>query len=179
MTRATRLFATYNAHADRLLFDVLDRLEPSVIDEPAGSYFSSILGLLNHVLLAGLTWLVRFREGGIDVDTLRDPVLTFEHPGWGKPLFDNYPAVREHQVELDRVFIRLTTEWGAAGCQVPFSYVTSRGEHHTKLAGEVLLHVFNHATHHRGQISQILDERGVEHDYSNLVAVVDDIPGGL
>ena len=33
----------------------------------------------------------------------------------------------------------------------------------------VLLHLMNHATHHRGRISQILDEEGIEHDYSGIL----------
>ncbi|MFW5688300.1 MAG: DinB family protein [Spirochaetota bacterium] len=34
---------------------------------------------------------------------------------------------------------------------------------------QLLLHMFNHETHHRGAISQFLDEHDVANDYSNLV----------
>ena len=176
MTDATRLVARYNAHADRLLFELLDGIDPDLITRPAGSYFVSILGLLNHTLLAGLTWMVRFRDGGIDLPALQDPILEFEHPGWHSLLFDTYAATRDCQNDLDRLFIRLTGEWDDAGCATPFSYTTSHGESHRRRAGEVLLHVFNHATHHRGQISQILDGQGIEHDYSNLASILDEVP---
>lgn len=33
----------------------------------------------------------------------------------------------------------------------------------------VILHLMNHATHHRGQISQVLDEAGIEHDFSGIM----------
>ncbi len=37
---------------------------------------------------------------------------------------------------------------------------------------DVFLHLFNHQTHHRGQISVLLDQLGVENDYSNLISKV-------
>ena len=42
---------------------------------------------------------------------------------------------------------------------------------------DALDHVFNHQTHHRGQVSQILDEMGVAHDFSNLILGAE-IPAG-
>ena len=175
MTHATQLFARYNQHADQQLFQVLDQHDPEAILRPEGSYFTSILGLLNHTLLAGLNWLVRFRDGGIAAPALNDPVLEFEHPGWSNNLYEEYVPTRDRQLLLDKVFLQLTNDWDEQTRAQPFSFVTSRGEKHRMRAGEVLLHVFNHATHHRGQISQILDRQGVEHDFSNLALVLDEV----
>jgi uncharacterized damage-inducible protein DinB len=33
----------------------------------------------------------------------------------------------------------------------------------------VLLHLFNHQTHHRGQVAALLDQTGVANDYPGIV----------
>ena len=38
-----------------------------------------------------------------------------------------------------------------------------------KTVWEILIHMFNHQTHHRGQFSQILDENGINNDFSNMI----------
>jgi uncharacterized damage-inducible protein DinB len=39
----------------------------------------------------------------------------------------------------------------------------------TRTVWEILIHTFNHQTHHRGQISEILDENKIENDFSNMI----------
>ncbi len=45
---------------------------------------------------------------------------------------------------------------------------TPHGDAYSLPRWQCLLHMFNHQTHHRGQMAQILDEKGVENSYSNL-----------
>jgi uncharacterized damage-inducible protein DinB len=175
MMDAIRLYAKYNEHADSLLFDLLDRHDETMIVRPEGAYFVSILGLLNHILLANLNWMARFRDGGIPAGVLSDPRLQFDHPGWTNNLYDRYGPTRARQRQLDDLMIAFAAEMDEPMSRQEFPFTTSHGEHHCLRVGEVLLHVFNHATHHRGQISQILDVQGVEHDFSNLIAVLDEV----
>ncbi|MCK4517041.1 MAG: DinB family protein [Spirochaetaceae bacterium] len=166
MTNAISLFARYNDHVDRLMFRVLDEVDPELLNRSVGAYFGSIVGILNHILTSDLGWLVRFRDGGIASQVLMDPALQFEHPGFGKILHADYGALKAHQLEVDRVILGFVVELTLP--DEVFSYVNTRGEEHRFRVGDMLLHISNHATHHRGQISQILDEAGVEHDYSNV-----------
>lgn len=174
-------FAEYNRHADQLLHAILDDADPALIPRPAGAYFRSILGLLNHILVSDLTWLSRFRDGGVPARALSDPGLIFEHPGFGVDLYDDYGHVKDHQGVVDRVLEKFVQEIDAmrATAEDPgpaFTYTNSKGETHRFAISGILLHLFNHATHHRGQISQILDENGVDHDFSNLFAVLEEEP---
>ncbi len=183
MTNAISLFARYNDHVDRLIFRVLNDVDPELLNRPAGAYFGSIVGILNHILTSDLGWLVRFRDGGIVSQALTDPAVQFEHPGFGKILHADYSSLKAHQREVDRVILEFVAELTGAGGGSPdigpdqvFTYVNRKGEEHRFRVGDVLLHIFNHATHHRGQISQILDEAGVEHDYSNVWPLLEEPP---
>ena len=51
-------------------------------------------------------------------------------------------------------------------------YKNLKGESLEKEFWKTLLHWFNHQTHHRGQISVLLDLVGVDHDYLSLVTRV-------
>lgn len=183
MTNAISLFARYNDHVDRLMFRVLDDVDPELLNRSVGAYFGSIIGILNHILTSGLGWLVHFRDGGIASQALMDPALQSEHPGFGKILHADYGGLTAHQLEVDRVILDFVAELIGAGGDSPglgpdqvFAYVNRKGEKHRFGVGDVLLHIFNHATHHRGQISQILDDAGVEHDYSNVWPLLDEPP---
>ena len=183
MTNAILLFARYNDHVNRLMFGVLDDVDSGLLNRPVGAYFGSIVGILNHILTSDLGWLVHFRDGGIASQVLMDPAVLFEHPGFGKILHAEYGSLKAHQREVDRVILDFVAELTRADGGLPglepdqvFAYVNRKGEEHRFRVGEVLLHIFNHATHHRGQISQILDAAGVEHDYSNVFPLLEEPP---
>jgi len=169
---ALRLFARYSRHANEVLFGVLESLKEESLSEEAGSFFGSILGLLNHNLVAGINWLNRFRHSGLSLPFLDTPALDIQYPGFGKPLHHGLKELRDHQTDVDRLFLTLTEELTEPMMGTVIVYTKPDGEEVRRVAWQALLHVFNHQTHHRGQISQILDSRGVEHDFSNLAAVL-------
>ena len=178
MTNTIALFARYNQHANKLLFGLLDDVGDDLLNRSVGAYFGSITGILNHILTSYLVWLVRFRDGGVDAGALLDPVLDFEHPGFGKSLHEDFETLKQHQFSVDRVLTRLAgevTSGDGGGPDQVVTYVNSRGETHAHRVGDVLFQVFNHATHHRGHVSQILDQSGVDHDFSNMLPVFDPV----
>jgi uncharacterized damage-inducible protein DinB len=172
MIDALRLLTYYNIRVNVKLFGILQELPDAEITRDAGSYFGSILDLLNHVLTSDLGWLSRFRDAEVPAECLDSPVLVHTPPGFGKPLHHSLQAVWEHQQGVDQVFQDLSAALTEASAGSAFSYTDSTGTRHSFVLGDVLLHVLNHATHHRGQISQILDSRGVDHDFSNLLGVL-------
>ena len=123
-----------------------------------------MLGLLNHLLVTDLGWLNAYR-----LDT---PALDFAHPGWKKPLYDNLADLGRRREAVDavmRVFAAELTDEVLSGSIVMPDW---RGEKHRFVVGEVLLHLFNHQTHHRGAIAQVLDGFGAGADISNLLALL-------
>ena len=161
--------ARYNRGANETLVRHLAALPASEISKPRGSYFGSIQGVLDHIVMCDINWLRRFRILFPSDEALNRPRLAPPGSDWTKfefPLFDEYG--RERAV-VDAIFV----DWIAAADTSRFgevlAYSDSHGRPQRYFLREALDHVFNHQTHHRGQVSQILDEMGILHDYSNLI----------
>jgi uncharacterized damage-inducible protein DinB len=161
--------ARYNRGANQALIGHLSALPAADLAAPRGSHFGSIQGLLDHVITCDINWLRRFRELFGSDEALNRPRLSPAGHAWTSfefPLFADY--VRERAI-VDAIF----EDWLAATDCSRFGEVLVYRDSHDRpkryVFRDALDHVFNHQTHHRGQLSQILDEMGVEHDYSNLL----------
>lgn len=167
--------ARYSQHANRKMFAVLGMHDVrNRITEKVDGYFDSIAAILNHLALADISWIRRFSEawGSLPVFTRR-PASSWAttEDVFSTPLL-TLDALEQQQVELDEALLRLSEEVGPALTEgsVPeiIEYRDRRGDV-VSIPGEgALLHLLNHHTHHRGQISQILDAMGIANDYSGL-----------
>jgi uncharacterized damage-inducible protein DinB len=73
---------------------------------------------------------------------------------------------------LDTAFKKLSEEVVNEDLPKILRYKNIRGVEQNRVFGGVILHVFNHQTHHRGMISLYLEMLGRENDFSNLVNFV-------
>jgi len=161
--------ARYNQATNRALYKILEGQDSALITGNAKSYFKSILGLLNHILVADLDWLTAYRNGSLDLPGLDSPVLDFKHPGWGNILYDNLPDLWEHRQSVDGLLIRFIEVTPSKLFEGDIDIKNPSGKVYKFPFGKILMHLFNHQTHHRGTIAQILDVNAVENDYSNLL----------
>jgi uncharacterized damage-inducible protein DinB len=70
--------------------------------------------------------------------------------------------------ELDDKIISFVNELEPADLEKQLTYTSSEGGSHTKKMEGLVLHVFNHQTHHRGMISLYLEMLGKENDFSGI-----------
>jgi uncharacterized damage-inducible protein DinB len=171
MRRLFTLLARYNAHANSQMFELLRKAPPELISRSSGSYYGSIMGLLNHTLISDLGWLNAYRHSDLRFPSLDTPVLDFERPADGAPLYDDLEELWRRREQVDAV---LSAFAGELTDELLAGTITMdrRGQKHTFVLAEVLLHLFNHQTHHRGAVSQILDREGIENDFSNIVRLL-------
>lgn len=143
------MLARYNAWATRRLYDHLDALPEADYRRDAGLFFRSVHGTLNHLHVAEhLLWLRRFADGvspalqlDAEAETDRARLKALLLDG-----VDRWPA--------------LIAAWPEARYAGTLDYVTSRGVALSLPFGPTLAHVFNHATHHRGQVTAALTALG-------------------
>jgi len=169
--------ARYNRGANKALVGHLSALPLPELSKPRGSHFVSIQGLLDHVITCDINWLRRFRELFAGDEALSRPRLAPAGHAWKSfefPVFADY--VRERAV-VDAIFEDWIAGVESSRLGEVLVYKDSHGSPKRYLASEALDHVFNHQTHHRGQVSQILDELRVEHDYSNLLDAAASLEG--
>lgn len=131
------------------------------------------MGLINHILLADLHWLKTWRDSDLDLPILKNsPALDFTHPGWKNLLYSDFSDLKIKRAEVDDLFVKFTESLDEEILNSKLQVTRSNGKIRTYLFGKIILHVFNHQTHHRGSVAQILDERGIENDYSNLSNII-------
>ena len=138
--------AEYNRVANRLLYDAVATLAPSEYAKPRPAFFGSIRGALNHLLVGDRIWLDRF-EGREAPSTDLDAIPY--------PAFEDLRAARAREDDrIDGMAKGLT----AAFLNGDIVYVNNQGRDITDPAVVCVAHFFNHQTHHRGQIHDMLSQ---------------------
>jgi uncharacterized damage-inducible protein DinB len=104
-------------------------------------------------------------------DSLNSPVLG-KLFAWGEKPFETYVEYEKKRIELDELFISFINEVKEEDLVKQLQYVNWKGVPQNRNFGGLLVHVFNHQTHHRGMISFYLEMLGRENDFSNLLSLV-------
>jgi uncharacterized damage-inducible protein DinB len=169
--------ARYNRSANEQLIGHLALLPVSELVKPRGSYYGSIQGLLDHVFTSDMNWLRRIREFSSADEPLRRSTVAPAGTAWAACTFPHFNDYRRERAVVDGII----EDWIALTAGSHFgevlAYSDFRGKPRRYYLRDALDHMFNHQTHHRGQVSQILDEMGVAHDFSNLILGAE-IPAG-
>ena len=168
-----RLMASYNAAMNSSVYQGARQLPAAVLEADRKAFFGSILGTLNHLVNADLIWLKRFaghpaRYRQLDaVRALPDPA------GLGATSFGDIDSLWERRRWLDDLILAWTADIGDADLDQAVHYTNSRGAA-CKDFFSLLMHFFNHQTHHRGQASTLLFQQGVDIGVTDLLALIPD-----
>ena len=146
-----RTMAAYNEEMNRRVYGAAERLSDEERRRERGAFWGSIHGTLNHILWGDTMWMSRF-------------------DGWEKPsggtrqstgLHADFFALRDARAEADRRISdwagRVTPDW-LMGDLSWHSGVLGKGI--SKPKGLLVVHFFNHQTHHRGQVHAMLTAAG-------------------
>jgi uncharacterized damage-inducible protein DinB len=134
-----RQLAAYNRWANARLYEAALALDQEAYRRPVGVFFSSLHGTLNHLLLTDGIWLRRLTSEGDHPDRL-DAIL-----------FDDRLELALARAAEDQRIERVVEGFEPEAYAKPVSYRTTRGVAYEQPLQEILAHLFNHQTHHRGQ----------------------------
>lgn len=167
------LLASYNAAMNGKLYAAAASLPKDVLLADRGAFFGSIMGTLNHIVAGDTIWLRRFMGHPSDFASLR-PMADIPAPtGLAYRYSDDLDALREHRMRLDAIIDALAAEVSDGDLAQSLSYRNSRGDNR-KHFGSLLLHFFNHQTHHRGQASTLFSQSGVDIGVTDLLEWIPD-----
>jgi uncharacterized damage-inducible protein DinB len=131
--------ATYNAWANARLYEAALDLDEELYRRPVGVFFSSLHGTLNHLLLTDRIWLKRLTGEG-------------EHPNrLDAILHDDRLELASARAAEDRRIVRVVEGFDEGSYARLIAYRTTSGAAHEQPLRDILAHLFNHQTHHRGQ----------------------------
>lgn len=140
--------ARYNRWANAKVLDACASLDDAAWSASRSGFFPSIMATLNHLLVADRLWLSRL-IGTPQVMAL-DTILHADLAG--------FRMAREAQDAAILDFTQAVTEEDLAS---DLSYQSTTGGAYCVRRDLVLAHIFNHQTHHRGQVHSMLVEAGV------------------
>jgi uncharacterized damage-inducible protein DinB/GNAT superfamily N-acetyltransferase len=141
--------ARYNLWATRRLQAHVDALPDADYRRDLGLFFRSIHGTLNHLLVGEhLLWFARFAQGGSDVTAL---------DAEAEP---DRARLAERLREGALAWMPLIEVWPEERMLGTLAYTRTTGQAAVLPFAATLAHVFNHSTHHRGQISAALTALG-------------------
>ena len=155
--------AAYNAEMNRRVYDAASRLTEAARREQRGAFWGSIHGTLNHLLWGDRAWMARF--DGWE----RPPLPLRESAG----LIADFDALRAARVAADTRLQdwagRVTDAWLAEDQ----SWLSgAAGREMRRPRALLVTHLFNHQTHHRGQVHAMLTAAGERTGDTDLFLVL-------
>jgi uncharacterized damage-inducible protein DinB len=167
-----QLMAQYNQWMNEKLYDSAASLSASALRENRGAFFGSIFSTLNHLAVADTIWIKRLSASFPSEWELEEAKQLQSIQALDLTLFEDFDALRNYRHKLDTMLIQLSLQAQDEDLTLPVSYVDIKGQPHTKQLFSLLMHVFNHQTHHRGQITTMFSQAGVDVGVTDLNALI-------
>ncbi|HEX5056644.1 MAG TPA: DinB family protein [Gammaproteobacteria bacterium] len=162
-----KTLAAYNRWMNERLYECCARLPDAARKQDMGAFFKSIHGTLNHLLLSDRVWLGRFTGKAFAVSSL------------AQELYADFDQLRAERAVTDALISAWIASLNAKDLARDLVYTTivNPQQRRTPL-WFTLSHLFNHQTHHRGQLTTLLFQQGIDPGVTDLLALPPD-RGGL
>ena len=150
--------AHYNSWMNKEIYYAVRSLSDAERKKDRGAFFKSIHGTLNHLLLADKLWLGRMTGE------------SFALTGLDQELHSDFAALEQDRIATDAAitaYVAGLTEEQLAGTLRYTSVVNPEPREFEQWFA--VAHFFNHQTHHRGQVTTLLSQLGVDVGITDMV----------
>jgi uncharacterized damage-inducible protein DinB len=164
--------AWYNRRMNEALYAAAGKLTETDRKRDMGAFFGSVHLTLTHLLIADRAWLARF---GCDrsiwqfTDASGQPVRV---TGFAQDVFPEFDRLRAERERTDVDIERWAAGLDREALDKDFDYATSNGERWRHPMWWAVSHFFNHQTHHRGQVTTLLKQCGVDPGVTDLAILL-------
>ena len=168
-----RFLARYNRWFNQRLYATCETLPEEERRSDRGAFFGSIHGTLNHLLWADRTWLGRFAIQDIPSPALKPELLALPAGAtYGTELHTEWPELRRQRDLLDEAIEAWVAQMPPHYPMSTMRYANTKGVQREHPAWKAITHLFNHQTHHRGQVTTLLMQAGVDPGTTDLAALL-------
>jgi uncharacterized damage-inducible protein DinB len=168
-----RFLARYNRWMNEKLVAAAGQLTAQERSSDRGAFFGSIHGTLNHLVWGDRLWLARFAQQGVVFDSLPSDLLRLpEGASHGTVLHAQWDELVAARATLDTAIEGWCHDMPADFPLRTMRYANTRGVQREHPMWQALTHFFNHQTHHRGQLTTLLMQSGVDPGVTDLIALV-------
>jgi uncharacterized damage-inducible protein DinB len=157
--------ARYNQWANARLYAACADLSDAERKQARKSFFGSIHRTLNHILVGDRIWLSRI----VPLDAPLVIPLNSE-------LYADFAELRREREKQDTYIVDYVDGLSEDRIAGDVSYATTSGDPNVMKLGLILQHFFNHQTHHRGQVHDMLSQTSVAPPPLDLLYYVREVP---
>jgi uncharacterized damage-inducible protein DinB len=146
-----RTFARYNTWMNENIYAGCAKIPDEKRKADMGAFFKSIHGTLNHLIVGDLSWMARFRSKPLPGLALNAIV----HEDFN----DLWAARRALDADIAAFAAGLNEDW----LSQPYSFKSfAYNREFTNTNWFFVMQLFNHQTHHRGQVTTLMNQCGVD-----------------
>jgi uncharacterized damage-inducible protein DinB len=159
--------AVYNQGANKALCETVANIEEELLKRDCGTYYHSVLSTMQHYLSYELSWLQRYRTFGT-YTALNNSLLDRQLDDILGETKNSFAEIQSVLLAIDAVFVDLVNEMADNDLERTVKFTNPRGMEVEKKYWSTIFHVLNHSTHHRGEISAMLDILKISNDYAGF-----------
>lgn len=141
--------AKYNVWSCDRMFEMLKGLDPKQLNDDMNGSFGSIAKTIQHILMAQVVWDCRINSKKL--------------PEWlsDKSIIKSNTQLQNELIESCNSFIQLINSRNESEMNATIEYNDLKGNPYKNEFIDIILHVMNHGTFHRGQVVNMLRQLGV------------------
>jgi len=148
-----RIMARYNKWMNDKIYACAAQLSEEELKRDRGAFFKSIHGTLNHILWGDQIWLHRLAG---------TPKPQAGSIGESVAQFGDFAEMTRERQAFDQVILDWAAALDPAWLEGDFTYFSAAANRQiTKPKWVLVTHLFNHQTHHRGQVHCLLTQCGL------------------
>ncbi len=158
------LMARFNAWANDRLYGCVAGISEEAYREDRKAYFGSIHNTLNHLLVVDRLWTHRIEGSDHGIKSL-DQIL-----------YGDFESLRAARKTEDEALVDLVDGLSEEELRGSVTYGRMIGDGmHTTRREHILLTLYNHQTHHRGQVHAMLTQQGIDPPPLDVIYLLEDL----
>lgn len=167
-----RLLANYNRWMNERLYTLAAQLPVASVFEDKGAFFGSIFGTFSHLLVADILWLKRIAQHSRQFHSLAYIREHTKPSALNELIHPDLASLHADRAQVDATIVALLAELDEASLALELDYSDLAGNTYRHSLALILQHVFNHQTHHRGQVTTLFYQAGSDPGVTDLMYLI-------
>ena len=166
------MMSSYNKIANDKLISILNEVKEEDLKKDTGAFFKSIHNIFVHIIECDIYLFRIFRKYSNKKNIVNEEILSYLNNNFelNKEIKNNFKELINIRKKLDDIIIAIISSIDNFNPTLKIETKKSNIEI-KKSRYQSIMHILNHSTHHRGEISALLDQMGYKNDYSNLMNI--------